>query len=276
MNHTRRHRGFTIIELLVVVTIIAVLIALLLPAVDRAQRQVKVIQCSANLKSYALGLIVYATEDAQGIYPTHSVDNWGFARTVWSSGTHYNSVFPDKNRYLPMFENMICGGDLRILWCPLDIYWYNPLSDLASAGLHDGQYTLLWYDNRFQDNYMGGYYRFAHMLTNSPVPIFANSGNVDPSGPPMQPGSAQDAILADAINSNGPPSPPEQFFQSPHMDWSSVYAFEAQRKRRENNVAYSDGHVETHGGGYIGGDGYFTWQGAGWVMHGGSPWRLQY
>ena len=272
-------KGFTLIELLVVISIIAVLLSILLPTLEKTQRQVKVMQCSANLKSYALGLIVYATEDAQGIFPPTTVSGWGHALTIWATdgGGIISGTFPDKHRYLAMFRDIICGGNWRILWCPFDTYYYNPLSDLGKAfvsnGLTDGQYTYLWYDNRWgAEKYMAGYYRFAN-LANAP---FTNSGNSNTSGPPLGPGSSQDAIVADKINSNGPPSPPEQFYQSPHMEWPSVYAHEAVLKRRDNNVAYSDGHVETHAGGYIGADGYFTWEGAHWVGHGSSPWRLQY
>ena len=64
---TRRRRGFTLIELLVVIAIIAVLIALLLPAVQVGSRGGPPHQCTNNLKQLALAAANY--ESANGCFP---------------------------------------------------------------------------------------------------------------------------------------------------------------------------------------------------------------
>ena len=91
-------RSFSLIELLVVVAIIAVLAAVLLPALRLARQQAKSVTCKNNLKQQGTAFAMYVSE-WQGYLPRAGYirGSWGWSSTNWDSvllpylGLNYNN-----------------------------------------------------------------------------------------------------------------------------------------------------------------------------------------
>ncbi len=116
-----KHRnGFTLIELLVVIAIIAILMALLLPAVQQAREAARRTQCANNLRQ--LGVALHNYHDALKTFPPNLTPGgtaYNYAKGGWGVLSHLNPYLEQTNVYNLM--NIIKYCSLILILCQLTL-----------------------------------------------------------------------------------------------------------------------------------------------------------
>jgi prepilin-type N-terminal cleavage/methylation domain-containing protein len=122
-NNSRRQTGFTLIELLVVIAIIAILAALLLPALSRAKAKAQNIYCMNNEKQMTLAWLLYADDNVQKLVP-----NVGDGQSAQYYDPSYDwcygnvSALPGETNTLALTESLLWPytKSLGVYKCPGD------------------------------------------------------------------------------------------------------------------------------------------------------------
>ncbi len=134
-------RAFTLIELLVVIAIIALLMAILMPALQRVKKQARGVICLSNLKQWGTIFVMY-TDDNDGLFPTRRSGYGRWINVLYDYYSRNNEI-----RVCPMAKKIKhpvyppggggtlgVGGDAFTSWGKMGITGGRPTGEYEPAG----------------------------------------------------------------------------------------------------------------------------------------------
>jgi prepilin-type N-terminal cleavage/methylation domain-containing protein len=142
---------FTLIELLVVVAIIAVLVALLLPALGQARYKAKLLVCASQLKQVGTATFMY-TQENNGKYP--------MGNNYWRPW-----VAPADSFFVANVLKNYIGGKISLFYCPLETYyiqngWATYADEVGRTfftGAHETHISYFYFGNFCREGYSNAY-----------------------------------------------------------------------------------------------------------------------
>jgi prepilin-type N-terminal cleavage/methylation domain-containing protein/prepilin-type processing-associated H-X9-DG protein len=154
VSHRFTTAGFTLVELLVVIGIIAVLIGVLLPALSRAREQSKRVQCLSNLRQLGMAMVNYSIENKGGLPAVSSrseprVEDWIY----WQKDRPTFSAAQGPGRFSDSRIAKYINRNEALLFCPSDVT-DGSNRDQSFASSSQGQYVYSYVLNNKMSSFV--------------------------------------------------------------------------------------------------------------------------
>ena len=225
-------KQFTLIELLVVIAIIAILAAMLLPALSKAREKARQISCTSNLKQVGLGANMYAMDNDETMV-VQRIDNIAAGFTALGKTTTKTNT----NIYWPaLLADFV--GDWKDFRCPSSLN--SPVQESGGYGTFNSEGTAFNKDcyttygisqwGKTDATRIDKGYKLSALV--KAAAQFADSNDSDVFMGPMGP---RDSGWAGSYEATIPLGTGNQ----------QIRANVVHNSQKSNNFAFTDGHVET-------------------------------
>lgn len=131
-------QAFTLVELLVVISIIALLVALLLPALQRARQAVDLVNCASNMRQSTYAMFYYVNDNKE-VWPTQYGPMLAPDNSVTAGGQEYRITIA---KYMGVYDALNGFGDYNS-----GNYQRSPMLCRASDALGREPYAVYWASN---------------------------------------------------------------------------------------------------------------------------------